>query len=71
LLWFIGGAAQNLGGTGAVFGSLPFQQAALEYFGHMWELCAFWAFVPLLLVPGLVLVLLATRWDMAGGEASA
>ena len=48
-LWFIGSAARSLGGTSAVFGNLPFQQAALEYFGHMWELYTFWAFVPLLL----------------------
>ena len=26
-----------------------FRQAALGYFGHMWELYTFWAFVPLLL----------------------
>ena len=48
-LWFAGGAVRSLGGTSAVFGNLPFQQAALEYFGHMWELYTFWAFVPLLL----------------------
>ena len=64
-LWFAGGAARSLGGTGAVFGNLSFQQAALEYFGHMWELYTFWTFVPL------VLGLLATRWDMAGDEPSA
>ena len=27
----------------------PFRQAALGYFGHMWELYTFWAFVPWLL----------------------
>ena len=27
----------------------PFRAAALGYFGHMWELYTFWAFVPLLL----------------------
>ena len=32
-----------------VFGNRPFRQAALGYFGHMWELYTFWAFVPLLL----------------------
>ena len=70
-LWFAGDAAQSLGGTGAIFGNLLFQQAALDFFGHMWELYISWAFVPLLLVFGPVLGLLATRWDMAGGELSA
>ena len=32
-----------------VFRDRPFRQAALGYFGHMWELYTFWAFVPLLL----------------------
>jgi MFS family permease len=29
-----------------VFGEKDFRSAALGYFGHMWELYAFWAFVP-------------------------
>jgi len=29
-----------------IFRSKPLRQAALGYFGHMWELYAFWAFVP-------------------------
>jgi predicted MFS family arabinose efflux permease len=31
----------------AIFGRPDFRRAALGYFGHMWELYAFWAFVPL------------------------
>jgi MFS family permease len=32
-----------------VFGSSNFRSAAFGYFGHMWELYTFWAFVPLIL----------------------
>src|SRR3970040_2346403 len=32
-----------------IFGSRPFRASAFGYFGHMWELYAFWAFVPFVL----------------------
>ena len=37
------------GAAGTVLRVAPFRQVALGYFGHMWELYTFWAFVPLLL----------------------
>jgi MFS family permease len=38
-----------------VFRSKEFRIAAIGYFGHMWELYAFWAFLPLILKAYLVL----------------
>ena len=34
---------------GKIFGSKKWRQAAFGYFGHMWELYAFWGFTPLVL----------------------
>ena len=36
----------NLKSAFQVFKDKPFRSAAFGYFGHMWELYAFWAFVP-------------------------
>jgi hypothetical protein len=43
-----GGGKAGVGGAASVFRSRDFRAAAFGYFGHMWELYAFWTLVPLL-----------------------
>ncbi|WP_235184049.1 MFS transporter [Hymenobacter sp. IS2118] len=43
------GVRVRLSAAWNVFRERAFRQAVLGYFGHMWELYTFWAFVPLLL----------------------
>ena len=42
------GPKAGIGNAGSVFRSRDFRSAAFGYFGHMWELYAFWTLVPLL-----------------------
>ncbi len=43
------GKAFNVKGITDMFANRPFRSSAFGYFGHMWELYTFWAFVPIIL----------------------
>lgn len=64
-----GGSGKAAGGGGAslrsAFQVRSFRAAALGYFGHMWELYAFWTIVPTL-VSHTALVDIAPGWGVSG-----
>ncbi len=40
---------RGFGNLGRLFKDAPFKQAAMGYFGHMWELYTLWAFLPMII----------------------
>lgn len=73
----------RLGAVLAAFGRLEFRASALGYFGHMWELYAFWTLVPMLVLanglerslgslPGLAFAIIGigALGCLAGGQLS-
>jgi MFS family permease len=58
------GARFNPGSLAMIFRSRGFRASSFGYFGHMWELYAFWAFVP----PALAVY--TARWPGAGFDIS-
>ncbi len=58
ILWFVpdgphlprGAARFDPRAVASIFASKDFRSAAFGYFGHMWELYAFWAFLPAFLI---------------------
>lgn len=60
-----GAASSNKAAVLSAFKSRPFRAAALGYFGHMWELYAFWTVVPVL-VSHTALARLLPGWGVSG-----
>jgi MFS family permease len=73
MVWFLGEgpfarravAKANLGGLSSVFRIPAFRAAAFGYFGHMWELYAFWTLVPILVAQALGRVATASTREVA------
>ncbi len=59
------GAAFDPRALAAIFASRQFRCSAFGYFGHMWELYTFWAFVPMLLAAHLAAPPDVSLWSFA------